>query len=167
MTCVSSASITSMHPARGVLDAGPDGWHLLGQHIGQPAQRIDGLVDLGKARVDPFGDIVELGAGIAVPQPLANRHDPFLRRVVVLVLDLADDLLDQVFDGDHPVGARVFVEHDGEVDAAGAHVGQHVERAARLRHEQRLAHQRGPVGGRRAPVAMIGKTSLMCIMPIT
>jgi hypothetical protein len=46
---------------------------------------------------------------------------------------------------DDPVGARIFVEHDRQVDPLLTHVGQHVERGARLRHEQRLAHERGPV----------------------
>ena len=63
----------------------------------------------------------------------------------MLILDLADDFLDQVLDRDDPVGARIFVDHDGQVRAAAAHIGQHVERAARLRHEHRLAHQPVPV----------------------
>jgi hypothetical protein len=58
----------------------------------------------------------------------------------VLVLDVADDLLDQILDGDDPVGARELVYYDGEMSSPRAHIGQHVERAARLRHVERLAH---------------------------
>src|SRR5205807_7642543 len=43
---------------------------------------------------------------------------------VVLVADLADDLFDQVFDGDEPGRATVLVDHDGHVDAAFLHLVQ-------------------------------------------
>ena len=66
----------------------------------------------------------------------------------MFVLDVADDFLDQILDGDDAVGAGIFVDHHRKVRAACAHVGQHVKRAARLRHEQRLAHQRLPVSWR-------------------
>ena len=51
---------------------------------------------------------------------------------VVLVGNVADDHLDQILDGDDPVGARIFVDHDGKMRAAGAHIGKHIERTARL-----------------------------------
>ena len=75
--------------------------------------------------------------------------------VVMLVLDLADDLLDHVLDRDQPLGAAEFVDDDGEVDALGAHPREQVEHAHRFRDEQGLAHQRrrssGRASGRPAP----------------
>ena len=44
--------------------------------------------------------------------------------------------------------------------AAGAHIGQHIERAARLRHKQRLAHQPFPVLWRRLGGGKEGKNVL-------
>jgi hypothetical protein len=55
----------------------------------------------------------------------------------MLVLDLADDLLDHVLDGDEAFGAAELVDDDGEVDALGAHAGEQVEHAHRFGHEQR------------------------------
>ena len=54
-------------------------------------------------------------AGLVVRQ----RHDHRLL-LVVLVLDLADDLLDQVLDGDEAGRPAVLVEDDGDVDARAA-----------------------------------------------
>ena len=123
--------------------------HPLGQHERQAAERVDCLLDFGNPRVaDRLGDVLELGAGIGVPHALADRHEELDRRLVVLVLDVADDLFDEVLDRDDPVGTRELVDHDREVGALGAHVGEHVESAARLWHVERLAHQLGPVGRR-------------------
>jgi len=44
--------------------------------------------------------------------------------VVELVLDLADDLFEHVFDGDQPGGVAELVDHDREVVAVGAEVAQ-------------------------------------------
>ena len=47
--------------------------------------------------------------------------------VVVLVLDLADDLLDHVLDGDEPVDAAELVDHQRHVHAREPHLQQQVE----------------------------------------
>jgi len=44
--------------------------------------------------------------------------------MIMLVFDCADNLFDQVFDGDKPVGAAVFVDHQGHVRAFGLHLLQ-------------------------------------------
>ena len=66
----------------------------------------------------------------------------------MFVLDLADDFLDQILDRDEPVGARELVDHHRQMHALRAHVGEHVERVARLRDIERLTHQHGPVARR-------------------
>jgi len=52
----------------------------------------------------------------------------------MLVLDIAHDLFDQVLDGDEPLGAEIFIEHDREMHPFLAHIGQQIERAARHWH---------------------------------
>ena len=121
--------------------------HCFGQHEGEAAQRADVFLDDRQPRIDQRGNIVEFGAGIGFPHPAVERGEQRLGRVVMLVLDFAGDLLDQIFEGDDPVGARIFVDHHRQMDPARTHVVKHVERVARLRHEQRLAQQRGPVLG--------------------
>ena len=58
---------------------------------------------------------------------------------VVLVLDLAHDLLDQILDGEQPVGAAELVDHQRHVGARAAHVEQHVEHRQGRRHEDHAA----------------------------
>ena len=73
----------------------------------------------------------------------------------MLVLDLADDLLDQILDRDEPLGARIFVEHDREMGAAVARISASRSSAPiDLRHVERLADQRGDrrrAAARRSP----------------
>ena len=62
--------------------------------------------------------------------------------LVMLVLDLADDLLDHVLDRHQALGAAEFVDDDGEVDPLGAHAREQLDHAHRFGDEQRFAHQR-------------------------
>ena len=65
------------------------------------------------------------------------------RRAVVLVGDLADDLLDEVLERRDAGGAAVLVDHDGHLVAAAAQLAEeHVELHG-LGHAQRLGLQRG------------------------
>jgi hypothetical protein len=117
VTWVSSPSITSMPPAARVLEHVPGRGHLLGEDEGEAAQRIDRFLDLGERGSMRLGDVLQLGAGVGVPHAVAERDEQFDRGLVMLVLDLADDFLDEVLDGDEAVGARELVDHDGEVRA--------------------------------------------------
>ena len=54
---------------------------------------------------------------------------------VVLVLDLADDLLEQILDRDEAGRAAVLVDDDGDVHLALAQLGQQLVDALRLRDE--------------------------------
>ncbi len=89
-------------PAAGVVDTGTDLGHLARQYGGQAAQRIDIVLGFFQRRVDRTADLFQADARIGVPGPAVERHEQRLRRVVMLVLDLADDLFDQVFDRDQP-----------------------------------------------------------------
>ena len=52
---------------------------------------------------------------------------------VVLVLDVADDLLDDVLEGDDAAQRAVLVDHDGEMLVAGAERLELVEQRGRFR----------------------------------
>ncbi len=64
---------------------------------------------------------------------------------VVLVLDVAHDLLDQIFNGDEAVGAAVLVNDQCHVDAGRLHADEEVRR----RHGWRNV-EHGPTDLRRA-----------------
>ena len=78
---------------------------------------------------------------------------------VVLVLDLADDLLQHVLDGHDARRAAVLVDDDGHVDAVCPHVGQQLVDSLRLRHEEGRSRQVAQV--RRRAVAAVGRQALM------
>ncbi len=63
------------------------------------------------------------------------------RLFVVLVVDLANDLFQDVLDGDHPGGAAVLVGDDGDVDAVAAQLGQQIVQPLRLRNDVRRADE--------------------------
>jgi hypothetical protein len=54
----------------------------------------------------------------------------------VLVLDLADDLLDQVLQRHQPRRAAVLVQHDRHLDPLLAHLPDQVLHRLALRHER-------------------------------
>ena len=69
-----------------------------------------------------------------VPHP---RRGSSIERLllVVLVLDLAHDLLEEVLDRDQARRAAVLVEHDGQVDLASLELVQEVVDGHGLGHE--------------------------------
>jgi hypothetical protein len=109
----------------------------------EAADRIEILV--GEARVEMVVEVRDLGHRLHAVAPAAVEQDVVLGLVeVVLVLDVADDLLDHVLDRDEPCHAAILVHDDRDVVAVGAEfLQQHVE-ALGLRHEdhgaQHLAH---------------------------
>ena len=60
---------------------------------------------------------------------------------VVLVGDLAHDLLEDVLDGDQSGEAAVLVDHDGDVDPLGLEVAEHLADRLGLGHERRRPHE--------------------------
>ena len=117
-----------------------------GDVAGERIHLVGDLADV-EVRPDGGGDVLELGARVGQERAVGLAHHVGPLVLVVLVLDLADDLLDDVLDRDHPVGAAVFVDHQRQMDAAGLHARQQVHRRHRRRHEQHLANELG--GGQR------------------
>ena len=78
-----------------------------------------------------------------------NTHDAvslFDNRLgldVVLVADLADDLLDQILEADKTCGAAVLVDDDGQLYLLSLKLLQELRHALGLRHEGRRPHQAG------------------------
>ena len=62
----------------------------------------------------------------------------------MLVLDIADDLLDEILDGHQPVGAAVFVDDDRHVGLPGTHPREKVENAHRFRDVEDIAEGKAP-----------------------
>ena len=86
--------------------------------IHEPA---DSVVLLGvlesKVEVEQLQDLVDVGAPVDACLVVGQADDHRLLDVV-LVLDLADDLLEQVLDRDQSRGPTVLVEHDRDVHLA-------------------------------------------------
>src|SRR5215472_6758163 len=61
----------------------------------------------------------------------------------MLVLDLSDNLLDQIFDGHQPVDPSELVDHHGDMGPRLAHLDEKVESRERRRDEQHFAQHRG------------------------
>ena len=59
----------------------------------------------------------------------------------VLVLDLADDLLDDVLERNESGHAAVFVDHDGDLDVVGLHALEQGGRGLGHRNEKGLAEK--------------------------
>lgn len=95
----------------------------------------EGRVDVGYAHVAGH-TLVAVG----------QRDDAVLALgLVEFVLDLADDLLQHVLDGDQPGRAAEFVDHDRQVVAVGSEVAQQVVQRLALGHEDRRPQQRAQV----------------------
>ena len=80
--------------------------------------------------------VVEGDARVRQPDVVADPGDHRLFGIVVLVLDVADDGLDQILQGRQTVGAAVFVDHQGHLDARRLHLRHQVGGRHRRRYEQ-------------------------------
>ena len=89
---------------------------------------------------DRLGDLVEVGARIGDEDAVARRDDHVALVLVMLVLDVADDDLDDVLDRDEAVGAAIFVDDERHLGARRLHLRQQVDGRHRGRHEQHAAH---------------------------
>ena len=110
-----------------------------GRHDPAADRLVGGAVGDGDA--DPGAHLVGAPQAGDGPRAVAQRAPGGLR-AVVLVVDLADDLLDEVLEGDDARGAAVLVDDDGELHPALAQLEQQRVEAQRLGHEDRGHHQR-------------------------
>ena len=113
------------------------------QHRNEPAQRIDiaGILGAGEYRTDAGLEFLHRQAGVDDQGAVGIGLQPRRRGGLVLFLDLADDLLDQILDGDQPVDAAIFVDHQRHVDAPLAHLQKQVEHPHAGRDEHHGADQ--------------------------
>ncbi len=112
--------------------------------LGQPAERLqheaaDGVeLVVGEIGAEVRVEVGDLGLRLDAEAAVRLGDDVVLALVeVVLVLDVADDLLEHVLDRDEPRHAAVFVDDDRDVVAVGAELAQQHVEALRLRHEHR------------------------------
>ena len=70
---------------------------------------------------------------------------------IVFVANLADDLLEQVFDRDQASGATIFIDDDGHLRLTALHLLEQLRDPLALRHHERRSHQcrQRRLGGRR------------------
>src|SRR5690606_16427840 len=80
--------------------------HPLDQETGER-----GVARLRQLQAEPFVDLVDAGAARNHPRTFRNGTDGLEIRVV-LIPDVADDLLDQVFERDETRRATVLVDDD-------------------------------------------------------
>ena len=110
----------------------------------QPAERVDVLspVFVEKFEAEVFLKVFNFHPRVGFEGAVRPFRQAWRQDLVMLVLDLADNFLDQIFDGDHAVGAAIFIDHDRHMRAGVPHLHQEVENLHRGRHEQEFAHDR-------------------------
>ena len=109
------------------------------------AERLDFLAGFAgdEFLADHRADVLEAGARVGDEAVVGLAHDRRRLVAVVLVVDLADDLFDDVLDRHQAVGAAIFVDHQREMDPRGLHLRQQVDRPHRRRHIEQLADDVG------------------------
>ena len=138
--------------------ASPDTGHAAAHVVvDEPADRVELLLVVAfEPRIEMLEEVIHVGAPVDPRGSLAEGHDHRLL-LVVLVLDLAHDLLDEVLDGDEAGRAAVLVEDDGDMDAPPLQAVEEVVDEHRLGHEQRGAQE--AADGWRAVVARRGRAA--------
>ena len=109
------------------------------------AKRLDFLSGLAGDEIlaDHGADVVEAGARVGDEGIVRLPHDRRRLVAVVLVVDLADDLFDDVLDRHQAVGAAIFIHHQRQMNARGLHLRQQIDRAHRWRHEKQFPNDVG------------------------
>src|SRR5438876_5223742 len=133
--------------------AAVDGRH--GEAEALHVDRVPDLRDAAQTAEDHPADGVVRLVGEIEAEPLARvgqRHEAVDEEgaallaeertlAVELVLDLADELLDDVLEGDESGGAADLVDHDREGHALAAELGERAVEVGRLGEVERLAHE--------------------------
>ena len=116
--------------------------------LGQAAERAqhepaDGVELVVRERgAEVLVEVGDLGLRLHAEAAVRLRDDVVVALVeVVLVLDVADDLLQHVLDGDQPGNAAVLVDDDRDVVAVGAELAQQHVEPLRFRHEHGRAQR--------------------------
>src|SRR5690348_1850890 len=109
----------------------------------ETAKSIDLILLRREARIDGLGELLELEARIGLPQPVVEHGQHSMFSLVMLVLDFADDFLDDIFDRDEALGSAEFIDDNRKMDVFTPHSSEKLDDPHRFRNEQRLAHQSG------------------------
>ncbi len=96
---------------------------------------------VGDPEVEALVDVLDLH--VTGKQDLSlGRTGPGLG-AIVLVVDLPDDLLQEIFHRDDACGSPELVEDHRHVTLQALEVGEHILDFPRARHEERLPHDGG------------------------
>jgi hypothetical protein len=90
---------------------------------------------------DQIGQLMQREQTVNFPRLIAGPHQPWFLGVE-LVLNLADEFLQDVFEGDHADGTTVLVHHDGEVEFPVEEELQELLQPGRLGHVDDAAGDR-------------------------
>src|SRR5918994_2726693 len=122
------------------LDADPFGGEDVALHrqalhvlVDEPAEGSEVIVLL-ETKLQRVPDILDRQAAVRQQDVRGDKLEERALRVV-LILDLADDLFEDVLDRDQPGRAAVLVGDDGDVDVLPLELCEHVAQALRLRHD--------------------------------
>ncbi len=120
--------------------------------VDQPADRVVlvGVLE-PQVGVEQLGEVIDVGAAVDAGLILGQPDDHRLLGVV-LILDLADDLLEEVLDRDQAGGPAILVEDDRDVDLPPLELVEEVVDRHRLGHEHGRPQQRAE----RGPLARTG-----------
>src|SRR5947209_20583932 len=83
------------------------------------AERLDLFASLACDEVLAYhgANVIESGARVGDKGTVSLPHDRGRFVAVVLVIDVADDLFDDVLDRDQPIGAAIFIHHQRQMDS--------------------------------------------------
>ena len=107
---------TYRHPAEHRDNVAADGIYLLG-----------GVADI-EPGADRRHDVLKPGAADRQERAVGLANYGVLGGLIMLVLDIADDFLDDILDRRQPVGAAIFVDHQRQVNAGRLHLGEQIDR---------------------------------------
>src|ERR1700756_3555034 len=97
---------------------------MAGEKEDETAQRVDLVLGRREASVDRLGELLELDARVCLPQAVVEHRQHRSLCVVMLVLDVADDLLDDILDRNQAFGSTELINNDREMNSLGSHSGE-------------------------------------------
>ena len=105
--------------------------------------------------------VVDVGLPVDQPAGVVDPDDERLLLLVELVVEVADERLQEILDGQHAGDAAVLVDHHGDRPAVLAHVGQRLEDPERLGQQVGLAHLARDLQG-----AGVGRVPVARLVPV-
>src|SRR5690625_642415 len=117
--------------------------HMVGQLEDEPAKRVDLLLPTIGQKMDALGllEFADIGTSVDEIDTLGFANPGFGYVDIVFILDIADDLSDQILDGDEAIDTAEFVDHQRHVDALSLHLLQKSGNGHGRRYETGRADQ--------------------------